>query len=288
MPIPVSLRTLAVAAAAGWLLAAGHTPAQAPPPVPDYDKRLKALEDKMDRVLKLLEAREASRLATDDKALAATRDKLRVHLDAAQQRYTEFRRQNPFAFGINANRDVYAERLAKIETRRNELKFKLKELEERLSDIAKAYDGGKNHFAALRLLVGPKVAETTMAEAEKARDGVIAQLTGERRKLAAALGEKHSAVRDADDAIALARKTFAAAAEADVTAPLAALRAEARRTQETIEALDKLFDTEARQARELSAFETQDERLRGDVDRMRQALNDVEKQVGDGKGPGPR
>jgi DNA repair exonuclease SbcCD ATPase subunit len=279
-----------LSAAVCLLLASGHTIAQAPPVGPDYDKRLKALEDKMDRVLKLLEAREAPPLATDEKAFTAARDKLRAELDAARQRYSEFRHQNPFVFfpGAGGTRKIYAERLGKIETKRAELKVKLKELEDRLSDVEKAYDGGKNRFAALRLLVGPTVAETTTAEAERTRDNVISQLSGERRKLAANLGEKAPAVREADDAIALTRKTYAAAADAEVTVALAALRTEVKRTSDIIESLTSMFDTQAKQLHEINAFETQDERFRGDVDRLGQELEDIEKRLSGGTGRNPK
>ena len=47
-------RLVVLSAAVGLLLAAGHTTAQVPPAEPGYDKRLKALEDKMDRVLAAL------------------------------------------------------------------------------------------------------------------------------------------------------------------------------------------------------------------------------------------
>ena len=51
-------RTVPIVAAACLLLASSHTIAQTPPAAPGAEQRLKALEDKMDRVLKILEPRE--------------------------------------------------------------------------------------------------------------------------------------------------------------------------------------------------------------------------------------
>jgi hypothetical protein len=276
-----------VAVAAGLVLVG---PSFAQPPTPSQEQRLKALEEKVDRVVKLLEAREAPKSPaaseTTLKALTAARDKLRDDLAAAERRYADFQLKNPYTIftGPNGSRNLYAERLATIEARRSEMKIKRGELQDRLARIEKAYDGGKNRQAAMRLVLGPKSTETAIADAERSRDTVILQLSAERRKLVAGLGEKHPAVKDVDDAIALVRKTYAAVGDAEIESHLAELRAEIKFVDGTVRALDNMFDVESKQAKEMNAYEVEGERLRAEVERLRTQLTDVEKQLRDASG----
>src|SRR5205823_2395449 len=140
----MSVRTLALAAAA-WLLATGTSPAQSPP-APDAEQRLRALEGKMDRILKALEPREARRLATSTRSATATaavtaaRDAVATELKAKEGHYLEFQHADPFRRlgGIKSAGNVYADRLGKIESRRADLKIKKEEMVDQLSRIEKA------------------------------------------------------------------------------------------------------------------------------------------------------
>src|SRR5436309_2010413 len=96
---PMTARRLVVlSAAVGLLLAAGHTTAQVPPAEPGYDKRLKALEDKMDRVLAALQARDAARPIAEsaDADIELARNQLAEMLKAKQQQYRAFQKKDPF------------------------------------------------------------------------------------------------------------------------------------------------------------------------------------------------
>ncbi|HEY1375342.1 MAG TPA: hypothetical protein VGF55_01030, partial [Gemmataceae bacterium] len=218
---------------------------------------------------------------------------LRADLEAKQREYQDFQQKNPYAplnLGDKAGaRNIFAERLGKIETRRAELQIKMQEMQDQMARVEKAYDGGKNRQAALRMIAGVKVTDVQAADTTAQQERVIAQLNGARQKLVAAFGEKHESVKDADAAIALARKTFAdaadAAAESEVKSHLKALREEIRRSADVVESLNNMFELEAAKAREVSVYQAREAQYRADLDRLRQLLADVEKQLRDAKGP---
>ena len=83
----------------------------------------------MDRVLKLLEAKEPRPAEGDRRAaLTASRDKLRTELAAKEKQYQEFRLKSPILFTRNAQGTTIpiADRLGKYESRRAELTVKMR------------------------------------------------------------------------------------------------------------------------------------------------------------------
>src|SRR5262249_32928721 len=163
----------------------------------------------MDRILKLLETREAQRPAAADEpavqALTIARDKLQAEVDELSKQYTEFRMHNPFVLfkGTSGSSNFYAERLGRIESRRADLRIKRDEAQDQIARVEKAFDGGKDVASAQRLILGPKVADVAAEERERAAGAAVAQLKAQRGKLVTAFGEDHPAVKDVDAAVAL-------------------------------------------------------------------------------------
>jgi hypothetical protein len=132
----MTVRTLTLAVAVGLLLAAGHTTAQVPSAPSDAEQRLKTLEDKMDRVLKLLEARESPRpgVPAATAAVREARDKVAALLREREQ-------------AVREPGQKIGERLAKLESHRLTLMLKKTELSAHLFQVEKAYREGGNKAA---------------------------------------------------------------------------------------------------------------------------------------------
>jgi hypothetical protein len=91
---PMTVRTSVIVAIAYLLAVVARCQAQ--PPAQDVEKRLQALEERMDRVLKLLEARGDQATPRPTPPVNATSvDKLRAELAGKKRDYREFRRKNP-------------------------------------------------------------------------------------------------------------------------------------------------------------------------------------------------
>jgi hypothetical protein len=265
-------RYVVIITTAACLLAVGHAVAQSPSPAPDYDKRLRALEDKMDRVLKAIEPREPGRPAAGPAAatIEAARDQIAAALEATEQQYRDFQNKNPFNAlgGVKGATKVYAERLGKIESRRSELKIKMQEMTDQYHRIEKAYkEGGKAAAARMISAVGINGAEGLDGEA------ILDRLNRQRQRTVAKVGEKHSSVKDLDDAIALVKKVYAGKDGLDVEGCLSAMKEEIIDMTTRVNTLNNLFDAEGKQARELAVYEVADEKYRSEIDRLRQALN---------------
>jgi hypothetical protein len=280
-----SVRTLILAAAAVWLVAANHTTAQAPPAASDAEQRLKALEDKMDRVLKLMEARPAP--VTAAAAINAARDRVKVELQAKEKEYADFRAKSPFPRGPIGGISPLLERLGKIEGRRSDLKIKMAEMDDQLGRVEKAYkDGGqeKGNKAALQVIrsLGIKVHGLDDQSAEN----IIERLDRERKRLVMARGEKDPGVTGVDAAITLVRKIYAGRDDSDARDYINTMKDEISDMATRVSSLDNMIDAETKTAREMNYFQVKDEQLRLEVDGLRnkfkildslQAADDVQK-----------
>src|SRR5947209_12903794 len=113
-----------LAAATCLLLTLGQTAAQAPPAGPDTEQRLRALETKMDRVLKLLQDRAETAPAVVPEATAAVRaarDQVRTMLAARVQEAEKLREAvKPMQFA--------AERIGKLQMVLQDSTMKMKEM----------------------------------------------------------------------------------------------------------------------------------------------------------------
>jgi hypothetical protein len=132
MTVRIGVRRIVLfTAAACLLLASSYTTAQVPSAPSDADQRLKALETKMDRVLKLLEPQKATpptpqMTERQMELLVRAKDDLLVKYEKAQEQYTEFRNKSPFQ-----NSSTVAQRLAKDEAVHLDLQQRQSEVDAR-------------------------------------------------------------------------------------------------------------------------------------------------------------
>jgi hypothetical protein len=284
-----------LAAGLGLLLTAGPSAAQTPaaPPAPDVEKRLRALEEKMDRVLQLLEARESAPRPAEREsaaALQATRDKLQAELDAKIEQYHDFQLKNPYVLfrGPQGVTNIYAERLAKIEQRRADIKLKKAETTDRLAKIEQVHKAqGKAAAMAMITATGIRLQQfeagndSTKEQAEK----LLVELKQRRQALLKLHGQNHPAIKENDDTIALTEQVCAKLAAAKdreagtVESFLAAMRAEIGDADTLLQTLDNLFDQEAKLARDMSNYEARDKQFRTGIDRLRQMLDQLDKRL---------
>jgi hypothetical protein len=277
MSAHVSVRTYILAAAVAWLFAGSHAIAQAPPAAADAEKRLRALEDKMDRVLKLMEARTAPLPAKESSvaAINAARDRVKAELQAKENERQQFQRLNPVGTGneISRSKTILAERIAKIDSRRSELRIKLLEMVDQLARIEKAYkDGGKDKgnkaalFVIRALAANPKILDEHPAE------DITERLELQRKKVVAAHGERDPGVADVDSAIALVRKIYAGRDGPDARDYITLLKEEIADLSTRTATLDNMIDAETKKAREMIVFQAEDDRFRNEIDGLRNTL----------------
>jgi hypothetical protein len=283
-------------AAACLLTAAGRLIAQAPPTATDTEQRLKALEDKMDRVLKLLEAKESRPADANPRAaleakrdkLRDERDKLRDELAAHQKEYTDFRVKSSGFFFKNAQgtNTLIAERLGKYEARRSEQTVKMRELADQLPRVERAYkEGGPQaNRITMQIIKGAGVKTEALAGHDPAKqDQTLAFLKTQRQTLVDAYGEGHQSVKEADAAIAQAKKTFDAtkqlAEKAISMSFINTMKEEIQVLATNVETLTNLIDAETKLAKEVNAYEVTEDRLRSQVELARKRLAEVEAQI---------
>jgi hypothetical protein len=159
MSVRIGVRRIVLfTTAACLLLASSHTPAQAPPAAPDAEQRLKALEDKMDRVLKLLESR-APAPATPQMIekqmdlIVKARDELLIKYEKAQRDYQDFRIKSPFPVGGNkADPTIATQRAAKDEAVLLDLQQRQAEVAARSALVKNVGDNEKEGRALLLLV----------------------------------------------------------------------------------------------------------------------------------------
>jgi predicted nucleic acid-binding Zn-ribbon protein len=266
MSAHVSVRTFVLAAAVAWLFAASHAIAQTPPAAADAEKRLRALEDKMDRVLKLMEARTAPLPAkgTAASAVEAARDKVKAELQAKEEQVPKW----PFPPANGAWNNVFAERLGKIESRRSELRIKMLEMADQLGRIEKAYK--ENNKAALFVIKAMGIKITGLDE--NPANGIIRSLDRERQKLVTNRGEKHPSVADVENVIALVRKIYAGREGTDVQDYIKMMKEEVADLGTRIETLTSLIDSETKTMREMNHYQAAEDRIRREIDGLRNTL----------------
>jgi hypothetical protein len=235
-------------AAAGLLLAAGHTAAQAPPVEPagqDPGKRLESLEQKMDRVLRLLEGRGPAGPPpqVSEKTLELiqqARETLTQKVEAQQQAYQEFRLKNPFTmFGRQGGANPYAKRLERDDAR-------LQELRERQAEVTARMGLVKN-----------------VGESEKGARALLVLL--QRRGV---------------DLPALRQSAGQEAGPVDLVRLYAAsLRLEAEELQQMVATAEEQSERDQKVAREMNMYEVEEEKFRMNLDQSRELLKTIVKRL---------
>ncbi len=272
-------RTVLLTAAACLLLASSHTPAQAPPAVPEADQRLKALENKMDRVLKLLEVRSAPVPArgTAASAIEVAQNAVLAELRAKAKEREDFQKQLPAGARTwmteHGWTSGYAEQIGKLEVRRSELRIKMGEMTYQLARVKKAYkEGGRENGNTAALHVIKAMGIQANGIEENPADIIIEQLGRERKKLVTGRGEKDQLVADVDRATALVRKIYAGKDALDAQEYMRLMQEEVSDLATRIETLTNTIDAETRKAQEANGLQARDEQLLREIDGLRNKL----------------
>ena len=153
----MTARNLILALAAACLLSAsGHVTAQAPPASTDAE-RLKAIEDKMDQILKLLEGRAPAPPTQDAldkqiKMLTQAKEQLLVKFEEAQREYQEFRLASPTLFGMGGSHQLVMQRIVKEEATAQDLRRRLAEVDARTALVKKVGDSVAENRGLIMLL----------------------------------------------------------------------------------------------------------------------------------------
>lgn len=150
-------RVVLVTAVAGLLFAMGQSFAQAPPPVSDTEQRLKALEAKMDRVIKLLEPRTPPLSAVDvsEKHMELIKQAvsaLTVKFERDQKAYQDFRLSSPFISRNGVSINLITQQTLKDEAALQDLRQHEAEVTARTALVKNVGDVDKEARALLVLL----------------------------------------------------------------------------------------------------------------------------------------
>ena len=155
---------------------------------------------------------------------------------------------------------------------------------DQLTRIERTYkeNGSRAALPIIRGL-GLKINDATAAPDFGKQSQAIALLKAHQQKLVAAFGDKNAAVLDAQNAVALAKKTFDAANqlidEKAVLQYISTVKEEILALSQKVETLTNLIEAEQKNAREMHAYEVTEERLRTNVEQLRKRLAEVENQM---------
>jgi RNA polymerase sigma factor (sigma-70 family) len=276
---------------------AGQAPAPGPADGPEVDKRLRSLEQKMDRVTQLLEARERESprpkvpADADLRELREARDKLVAELETRQKEYLQFRQKLPHLLlrTNSGNSNIYVDRLLKIDQRRTDYRIKLEETKKRLEQIKKVYkDDGRTAATFLIAATGLKIPLDNTTDLDK----VLLDYKVKREIAISQYGEQHPSVQQFDKAIAIIKDIYRGKAsdknkDADVKDKgvdvielyVKAMEAEVKDLNTLLQTLDEQFDREQKQARDLNNYEIEDDMYRDAIKRRRDMLDDLEKRI---------
>jgi hypothetical protein len=240
-------RVILVSAVVGLLLVIGQSSAQAPPPVSETEQRLKAVEAKMDRVLKLLEPRTPalSPLDITEKHMELMKqavDTLVHKFESVQKEYQDFRMRSPISRnGVSIN--LITQQTSKDEAALQVLRQREAEVIARSALVKNVGDVDKEARALLVLLQ---------------RRGVDVELL--RRTAGTRRDEEISAVE-------LVRLYGAS------------LRQEAEELQQLIQTAEERIEKDRRTLREMKAYEVAEESLRATRDNTQRLLDVIVAQL---------
>jgi hypothetical protein len=245
MTVRIGVRRIVLfSAAACLLLASSHTIAQAPPATSDAEQRLKALEDKMDRVLKLLEPQKATPptpqvIERQMDLITKAKDELFVKFEKAREEYTIFRNKSPFP-----NSSAVTQRLAKDEAVLLDLQQRQSEVDAR-SALVKNVGDNENQARALLILLQ--------------RRGVDVELL------------RRTATPGRDEAVT---------AVALVRLYGESLRLETEETKQLIQVAQGRIDESQKIAREMNLYQVTEDRLRTTMNQCSKLYDALVQQLG--------
>ncbi len=155
---PVYFFTCALVAAAAWLaLRNAPTTAQTPPATNDIEKRMQALEQKLDRLLVKIDPQPKAALDADAfrkqlDLMTQARETLVRKLEQDSEKYAEFRKQNPYPILRAAGSNLYQERFKQIEVDLSAVRRKLTEVTAAMATVERALKSPEDQAPVLLLL----------------------------------------------------------------------------------------------------------------------------------------
>lgn len=288
---PVRCLTCALVAAAAWLAVRNApTTAQTPPAATDVEKRLKALEDKLDKLTQLLTPREARPAqGTTAQILSDTVERLRAERAAKEKQLADWRTTNDVRHETSIEDGIkrLSERLSKIETRRAEFRLEKVELEEKLRQIEKAYKEG-GIPAAMNRIQSSGLNSQVVERVSKYEEDIL-KLQLQKKKASAMYDANHPIMKALDEEIELYRQLAGKAfknldgegdkadkAKDTPTKVIKALKERIDGLDMMLRTLDNMFQQDQTHARELIKAADEEKKLLADVDRARRALAAVQ------------
>ena len=288
MSVRLSLCALAATLTLAWLLATPNSAPSQPQPAESTEQRLQRLEEKIDKLLTVItEIRGDKRPATPPDAggaaaLASLRKKFEQKLETARMEYEQFFSASPLGAPLRAPApsSILFARLAKIETRRSEIRTQLAVLQGTYNLVKKTAEK-----------VGPGAARPILAVLDEtkfevsgagANDRQVTALLSVLRQKVQTLGPNHPDVKVLGDQLELLKKLYAKGTEAAGPAlsdnfklVVAAMEGELEGTKLLLQALDTQFESEQKEANKMAEAEREQQRHRNNVEAARNALEMV-------------
>jgi hypothetical protein len=243
MSARTSFCALAVAAASAWLLLPPRPTTAQAPGSESTDQRLRRLEEKIDKLTAAIAesrgaaAKPATVTEREVQLLMSAQETLRNDVEMCSEKYRAFCEKAPVLLYRSAagGRNMYLERLTKVESRRGELQLKMIELQEELGQVN----------AVLQ-----KEAASPLGSQGQAARGLMLLLKRKGVDLGGVRKRADQAeVKEPNDVELL--KAYGDS-----------LTAEVESTKGVQRALDALFEKEQKDALELIGFEMQQQRLK--------------------------
>jgi RNA polymerase sigma factor (sigma-70 family) len=264
--------------------AGGQAKASSPAEGQDAEKRLRAIEEKLEQISKQIAPQPPAAVPQNiERALEllnAARDTLNNKIEAQMQAYKEFRKRLPLRLRTaNGTVNLYAERLLAIDKRRTELRIKKAEMEKQFELIKQAYT--KEGPAAAMYLINAAGVKIQLAIGADELDKLLLKLRADREVAVTYFGPQHPNVQQIDKAIELTQQIYGRVQKAAAEQPkrgqgkgresevvethIKVMEAEIKNCDALLQTLDELFDKEQKQARELNDFELEEQRYQDSI-----------------------
>jgi hypothetical protein len=285
---------LAVALTAAWLLFPPQPTSARAPAGESTDQRLRRLEEKIDKLLafhpepKVTDAKRQP--ISDGSGLALLNQAAEMYkqaLKAAQQEWNTHLMQTQDTHRPPGTVTILLERLAKIDARRQQLQAEVREAEQNLAQVEQVYKkDGKG--VALRVLTEKGVRIPRVDVSSETIDEQFMELTVARRRLAADLGADHPQTRLLDKQLDLIRKLYVPEpgpeprpanpkpADSDIVQViLKTMKDETENNKRRIQALNREFEVQIKDALDLNKHEPERLRLKSRLDDANKDLDTV-------------
>ncbi|HEY1375303.1 MAG TPA: polysaccharide biosynthesis tyrosine autokinase [Gemmataceae bacterium] len=227
----------------------------------------------------------------------SAKELLQGKVEQQQQQLADLRAKSPYvvlsSLGDKAgSKNIFAERLGKIETRRAELQIKMQEMTDQLAQIEQKYKEGGS--AAARHAINALGVKLTMYNNQEVSklDEQLLQLRVQKQRLLNTLGPNHPQVKEIDETIRLVKQIYkggaGAGAEVDdaarpdpdnVLSYIAVMKEEVKSLETLIGSLNNMFDTESAKARDMGKYVSEEERLQNSLELSRDILKGIAKKL---------